>query len=636
MSSSPESDLCELSSIISNAVKRPPCKFFSQDQLTVVTELFDQRRYTLRDDRPVERYLNLCKGVLGLDVNIFIYTEPHLAPKLWKIRKDLGLLHKTYIYTAWLDESPYNFLIKRYQHTLNLNVNKPHNIYDRYRVLWNKFHALRHAIEINPFDTIGTVWLDIGIKHCYEDNLGKSPLTFDSEVLTMLNGIKTESVTLPMLSFTPKDLINNRSVYYSEYRGVSAAGCFGGNNEVMLEFVNEFDRNAEDCVNRGYMCSEEQIMHLFYHEHPEKCNITITSYPDVVETVPYYRGGGSTVGMKYQLCHARLRGDNYSVLSIGAYVLESLVANYTSLNAINKFIILDEIVIAVFYGIDGVPIENKDRALELFGRYMLFLIKAHPQIAIHEELTLQLENLQHYAISPAVSSNEFVESSTEIKNFTVFGERCSGTNFVRQAIDVNFDISFVNDYGHKHFFGHTDYNYPNDTLFVCVIRDPIEWLGSLFDVPWHLPQGINSDPDNFINSEVYSIQDDPSLPNHGEEIMQDRNIYTGGRYKNLFELRYTKLKFLIEDLPKKVKHCIVIKYEDLRDNYTETLERIAKLGVPIKKLYSDIYPVPVVSHKGDNRQGTYVPKDHYSVPKESVLIHPDFKLEYEQSLGYIK
>jgi len=54
--------------------------------------------------------------------------------------------------------------------------------------------------------------------------------------------------------------------------------------------------------------------------------------------------------------------------------------------------------------------------------------------------------------------------------------------------------------------------------------------------------------------------------------MEDRNIFTKERYKNIFELRYTKLKYMTEVLPQKVKHCIFIRYEDLLDDFENTIE----------------------------------------------------------------
>ena len=51
-------------------------------------------------------------------------------------------------------------------------------------------------------------------------------------------------------------------------------------------------------------------------------------------------------------------------------------------------------------------------------------------------------------------------------------------------------------------------------------------------------------------------------------LVKDIKIY--------FELRHIKLHYLIEDLPKKVKHCIIIKYEDLLNDFENTMERIKK------------------------------------------------------------
>ena len=53
-------------------------------------------------------------------------------------------------------------------------------------------------------------------------------------------------------------------------------------------------------------------------------------------------------------------------------------------------------------------------------------------------------------------------------------------------------------------------------------------------------------------------------------------MYTKERYKNIFESRETKLKFLIDEMPKKVNNYILIRYEDLLENFDETLQKIEK------------------------------------------------------------
>lgn len=69
------------------------------------------------------------------------------------------------------------------------------------------------------------------------------------------------------------------------------------------------------------------------------------------------------------------------------------------------------------------------------------------------------------------------------------------------------------------------------------------------------------------------------------ERMEDRNIYTGERYKNIFELRHTKLKWMLEDLPNKVDNCIFIRYEDLINDFEKTLIKIKDMGLEVKKKY---------------------------------------------------
>jgi hypothetical protein len=82
-----------------------------------------------------------------------------------------------------------------------------------------------------------------------------------------------------------------------------------------------------------------------------------------------------------------------------------------------------------------------------------------------------------------------------------------------------------------------------------------------------------------------------------------RNIYTNERYKNIFHLRYTKLKWIIEDLPLKVKNYILIKHEDLLNNFEDTLLKIKNKGLKIKDNIN--FPINTNSYKkNDNKKYT--------------------------------
>ena len=57
-------------------------------------------------------------------------------------------------------------------------------------------------------------------------------------------------------------------------------------------------------------------------------------------------------------------------------------------------------------------------------------------------------------------------------------------------------------------------------------------------------------------------------------MTEDLNYITNKKYKNIFELRKLKNDYLMNIMPTKVKNYILINYENLLNNYEETLESI--------------------------------------------------------------
>ena len=144
-----------------------------------------------------------------------------------------------------------------------------------------------------------------------------------------------------------------------------------------------------------------------------------------------------------------------------------------------------------------------------------------------------------------------------VKYFTIYGERCSGTNFLMQSIIQNFNIEYTTKYTWKHFFGH--YNFENnddenETLFIGIIRHPITWLDSFFSKLHHIPHENRENIHTFLFNEFYSIYEDTLT-----EITEDRHIITKNRYKNIFELRNVKNDFLINDMKKKSEKLFINK-----------------------------------------------------------------------------
>jgi hypothetical protein len=147
-------------------------------------------------------------------------------------------------------------------------------------------------------------------------------------------------------------------------------------------------------------------------------------------------------------------------------------------------------------------------------------------------------------------------SSTTIKKFTIYGERHSGTKLLQKAISLNFNTRFTDEYGHKHFIGFTDIGslaHSYDTIFICIVRNPYDWLLANNKKPHHAPVVM---PNLLYLKDWFSI-----YPNK-TELLEDRCYWDNVRYKDIYELRYWKILYLLDILPILAHNYIFIRYED--------------------------------------------------------------------------
>ena len=209
-----------------------------------------------------------------------------------------------------------------------------------------------------------------------------------------------------------------------------------------------------------------------------------------------------------------------------------------------------------------------------------------------------------------------------INKVTIYGERCSGTNYLEELIRTNFDVTITWEYGWKHFFGFNDLSNSDNTLFIGLIRNPYDWLNSFYRDQYHLPKHFIRNIENFLNNEFYS------LDINNNEIMKDRNIYTKERYKNIFEMRYTKIKFLIEDMPLLVKNYILIKYENLLNNFNITINEIKNKGLIFK---NNIIEAQNIFYYKNNKKKKFIKnKKVNNISKKKIL--NKLNLDYEKKI----
>jgi hypothetical protein len=214
-----------------------------------------------------------------------------------------------------------------------------------------------------------------------------------------------------------------------------------------------------------------------------------------------------------------------------------------------------------------------------------------------------------------------------IKNFTILGERCSGTNYLEELITNNFNIEVTWKYGWKHFFGFYDFKQTeeeNETLFIGIVRNPIDWIDSFFSHQHHIPNKPKPIK-KFLFDEFYSVDDNNNIKN------EDLNYLTKQKYKNIFELRYLKNYYLLRIMPTKVQNFILIKYENLRD-HTENLLDIIKNRFNLEKKHS-LYKNIIYYKKEKN--STYVQKNVNLPNLYQLLCIKSLNLNQERALGYI-
>jgi hypothetical protein len=197
-----------------------------------------------------------------------------------------------------------------------------------------------------------------------------------------------------------------------------------------------------------------------------------------------------------------------------------------------------------------------------------------------------------------------------VKNFTIYGERCSGTNYLEQLITTNFELPVTWEYGWKHFFGYSDLKNSDETLFIGIVRSPIMWIDSFVKNPYHIPPQ-NIPIKNFLTNRFYSI----NIKN--ETIKEDLNYKNNQMYRNIFELRHTKNEYLIDIMPTKVKNYALINYEYIKAEPFEFLEAMR------------------IKFNLTKRKPNYTNINYYKMFKNKTFVEDPIKL-HPQIISFIK
>lgn len=215
----------------------------------------------------------------------------------------------------------------------------------------------------------------------------------------------------------------------------------------------------------------------------------------------------------------------------------------------------------------------------------------------------------------------YCSRSAYVDKFTIYGERHSGTNFLEQCIKNRFGLELTYFFGFKHFFGWTKpetisyHKLSLHTLFIGIVRDPYQWTIAMLNAPHHVHPHRTVNIPTFLTSEWYSTD------YHDKEIMDDRSFITKQRYKNIFDMRTTKYKYLAEIMPVIAPNYVLFSYDTFLKNHDNYLN-ILQNRFSLKKIGEA--PKPII-------------KNSYSVnPEIKDIIDNNLDWTLEQSLGFSK
>jgi hypothetical protein len=166
-----------------------------------------------------------------------------------------------------------------------------------------------------------------------------------------------------------------------------------------------------------------------------------------------------------------------------------------------------------------------------------------------------------------------------IKKFTIFGERNSGTNYLKNVLIAKLNLDFTEEYGFKHWYIKNHYprgkensttdneclkdiNDSDDTLFIYIIRNPYDWVCSMYKKPYHIKNIDKSSLYNFISNKYIAYEN--SCPRDCKNLwFKDENEkFFIEEANNIIELRNLKNKHFY-NLKNKVKNFCIIRQENL-------------------------------------------------------------------------
>lgn len=226
-----------------------------------------------------------------------------------------------------------------------------------------------------------------------------------------------------------------------------------------------------------------------------------------------------------------------------------------------------------------------------------------------------------------------------ITKIKIIGERCSGTNYLETLLETNYEninfnpkISGITTSQYKHFLTDFDGFDPIDTLVICIVRDPYDWLRSLHQKPWHLVKLYNANFSEFIRGKAASYRE-PYVPStkYDKELLEKKLADSNNlieSFNTVIEMRNYKINKYLNSTFKNIE---IISYDKLVKDINIVHNIANKYNIKLK--YDQIKNI--TTYKGEKT--LYIPKKYKNINKSDLTyINNMLNWSNENQLGFNK
>ena len=343
------------------------------------------------------------------------------------MRKQYNLLHKTYFVPMTLEDLP----LDKYREQIRKN-RENNKIYVGHRntpsyfiLMTGKFHAVKSAIEINPFNSNYFAWIDFGISHLLnrQESYGE---TEAKKHLTEIFDCYRNKFSMCYINYTQEAIVRDYKQYYvGDGRCGTAATFMTANKDYFLKVIDDFNVKVIKTIEAGYGHADEQILPLIYLDHQDWFEFYYGDYYYILSNYAHYRNG--LLGTLYRFLPA-IRNDGKFNLCYDSTtkILDAIDNNYIKINDDDLFKLLDEYFISAWYS------NHKHKCFECINRF----IDACRRKSFNDIMRINAKHI--------LSNTDFIYSQLRPEKTILINNRISDDD-IKKLIKTNRVFIIAND-----------------------------------------------------------------------------------------------------------------------------------------------------------------------------------------------